>query len=278
MSSVCRRRLAHELRRLREAAGLTCEQVAARMECSASKISRMETGKVSVTPRDVRDVTAIYGVPGDLRDSLIQLARESRQEGWWHAYADSVQPQLAIYLDNESAASEIRIYRGSRIPTLLQTPDYARAMYMPSPASRPQSQERQLLPLMMERLRRADVSKPKVWAVIDEAALRRKVGGRELMRNQIEHLISLSAIPHMFLQVMPFTAGTHVALDTTFAIFAFPDQGDTDIVCAAYTTGALWIEDFAEVRAYSTIFHQLQADALSLRDSAAFMAAALKDL
>jgi transcriptional regulator with XRE-family HTH domain len=278
VTSVRRRRLAHELRRLREAAGLTCEQVAARIECSASKISRMETGKVSVTPRDVRDVTAIYGVPGDLRDSLIQLARESRQEGWWHGYADSVQPQLAIYLDNESAASEIRVYRGSRIPTLLQTADYAHAMFVPAAATGPRSEDSQLVPLMLERLRRVGVSKPKVWAVLDEAALRRKVGGRELMRAQIEHLITLSAMPCMFLQVMPFSAGPHFALDTTFAIFAFPEQCDPDIVCAAYTTGALWIEDAAEVRTYTTIFHQLQAAALSLDDSATYMASVLKDL
>jgi transcriptional regulator with XRE-family HTH domain len=278
VTSVRRRRLAHELRRLREQAGLTCEQVAASLECSASKISRMETGKVSVAPRDVRDVAAIYGVPADLRDSLIQLARESRQNGWWHAYADGLQPQLAIYLDNESAASEIRIYRGSRIPTLLQTADYARATFVPGPANGPQSPDGQLLPLTMERLRRASVCKPKVWAVLDEAALRRKIGGRELMRGQIEHLIALSSMPCMFLQVMPFTAGTHVALDTTFAIFAFPDQFDTDIVCAAYTTGALWIEDAAEVRTYTTIFHQLQAGSLSPADSTAFMASVLKDL
>jgi transcriptional regulator with XRE-family HTH domain len=278
VTSVRRRRLGHELRRLREAAGLTCEQVAAQMECSASKISRMETGKVSVVPRDVRDVTAIYGVPDDLRDSLIHLARESRQNGWWHAYSDSVQPQLAIYLDNESAASEIRIYRGSRIPTLLQTADYARATFAPRLASGPQSEDSQAVLLMTERLRRASVSKPKVWTVFDEAALRRKVGGRELMRAQIEHLITLSAMPCMFLQVIPFSAGMHVALDTTFAIFAFPDLFDPDIVCAAYTTGALWIEDAAEVRTYATIFHQLQAAALSLEDSAAFMASVLKDL
>jgi hypothetical protein len=248
------------------------------MECSASKISRMETGKVLVAPRDVRDLTAIYGVPADLRDSLVQLARESRQNGWWHGYADSVQPQLAIYLDNESAASEIRIYRGSRIPTLLQTADYSHAMFAPGPLSGAQSEDSQLAPLMEERLRRAGVSKPKVWAVLDEAALRRKVGGRELMRAQIEHLITLAAMPCTFLQVIPFSAGPHVALDTTFAIFSFPDQCDTDVVCAAYTTGALWIEDAGEVRTYSTIFHQLQAAALSLTDSASFMASVLKDL
>jgi transcriptional regulator with XRE-family HTH domain len=276
--SIRRRRLAHELRRLREAAGMTCEQVAAILECSASKISRMETGKVSVAPRDVRDVAAIYGVPADLRDSLIQLARESRQKDWWHAYADRVQPQLGIYLDMESAASEIRVYRVSRIPTLLQTADYARATFVPSPGSGPQSEDSLSVPLIMERLRRAGVSKPKVWAVLDEAALRRKIGGREVMRVQIEHLMALSAMPGMFLQVIPFGAGAYAAMDMPFVIFAFPDQSDPDVVCVPYTTGALWIEEADEVRAYATFFHHLQAEALSLGDSAALMASALKDL
>jgi hypothetical protein len=131
---------------------------------------------------------------------------------------------------------------------------------------------------MMERLRRANVNQPKVWAVLDEATLRRTVGGRDLMRGQFEHLLTLSAMPCMFLQVMPFSAGAHAALDTTFAIFGFPEQVDPDIVCAAYTTGALWIEDPAEVHTYAAIFQQLQAAALSTGDSADFIASVMKDL
>src|SRR5580700_3740582 len=126
--TIRRRRLALELRRLRETAGLTCEQVAEHLECSASKISRVETGRVSVSPRDVRDMLDLYDVPGEQRESLVQLARDSRQKGWWHAYSDTMMPQFATYLGLESAASEIRIYEVSLIPGLLQTEDYARAV------------------------------------------------------------------------------------------------------------------------------------------------------
>src|SRR5262245_10425507 len=124
---VRRRRLAAELRRLREAAHLTCEEVAARLECSASRISRVETGKVLASPRDVRDMLEIYGVADEQRDRLIQLARECRQKGWWQGYGDDVQPHLATYLGMESEASQIRQYAVARIPILLQTEDYARA-------------------------------------------------------------------------------------------------------------------------------------------------------
>src|SRR5215469_4002681 len=126
--TVRRRRLAFELRRLREAAKLTCDDVAALLECSASKISRIETARVTVSPRDVRDLLGIYGVPDDQRDSLIQLARESRQKGWWQAYGEGVEPHLTTYIGMESEASEIRHFNVGRIPTLLQTEDYARAV------------------------------------------------------------------------------------------------------------------------------------------------------
>ena len=119
--TVRRRRLALELRRLREAARLTCEEVAEHLECSASKISRVETGRVSVSPRDVRDMLELYGVPEQQRDSLVQLSRDSRQKGWWHAYSDPVNPQFTTYVGLESAASEIRVYEVNIIPGLLQT-------------------------------------------------------------------------------------------------------------------------------------------------------------
>ena len=279
MSLVRRRRLAAELRRLREAAQLTCDEVAARLDCSASKISRIETGRVLVSPRDVRDLLSIYGVPEDERDSLIQLARETRQKGWWHTWGD-VQPHFATYLGMESEASEIRQYTVVRVPPLLQTEDYARAVVTggrigtgkyPGPADR-------IVEMLLERQRLARASLPHAQAVLDEAALRRQVGGREVMRGQIEHLIELSSLQTMVLQFIPFTSGAHVALDLPFSVLGFADPADSDVVAVGYATGVLWLEDPAEVHSYNAFFHHLQAIALSPRDSVALMIEVLKEL
>src|SRR6202045_1543714 len=157
--TVRRRRLALELRRLREAARLTCEEVADHLECSASKISRVETGRVSVSPRDVRDMLDLYGVPAEQRESLVQLTRDSRQKGWWHAYSDTMLPQFATYLGLESAASEIRIYEVNLIPGLLQTEDYARTVISAGMVNSPHEDIERRVALLMARqptLTRAD--------------------------------------------------------------------------------------------------------------------------
>src|SRR6266853_228704 len=174
--TVRRRRLALELRRLREAARLTCEEVAEHLECSTSKVSRIETGRVSVSPRDVRDMLDLYGVSAQQGASLVQLARDSRQKGWWHAYSDTIQPQFATYIGLESAASEIRIYEVNLIPGLLQTEDYARAVIRAGMMNSPSEDVERSVALRMARqpaVTRDDP--PKVWAVMDEAALRRRV-------------------------------------------------------------------------------------------------------
>ena len=275
--TVRHRRLTLELRRLREAARLTCEEVADRMECSASKISRVETGRVSVSPRDVRDMLEIYGVPEDQRESLVQLARESRQKGWWHAYADSVQPHYATYLGLESAASEIRTFRVNHIPGLLQTEDYARAM-IGQTAGKSQAEDHRRFAILTERQRQSRANAPRVWAVLDEAALRRHVGGPEVMRAQIEHLRDLRSAPNFFLQVVPFGGEAQACMDSPFTILGFPDQADPNVVCLRYPTGVLWVEEMAEVDRYHTFFHHLQAAALSFDDTVNLMTSVLKDL
>jgi transcriptional regulator with XRE-family HTH domain len=277
--TVRRRRLALELRRLREAARLTCEEVADRLECSASKISRMETGRVSVSPRDVRDMLEIYGVPEEQRESLVQLARDSRQKGWWHAYSDTIQPQFATYLGLESAASEIRIYEVSLIPNLLQTEDYARTVIGAGMVNSAYEDIERRVELLMARqpvLTRADP--PKLWAVLDEAALRRRVGGGGLMRLQLEYLLEMASLPNVALQVIPFGGGAHPAMGRPFVILVFPERVDTDVVYLEDLTSALYVEDGDEVDRYNVFFNHLRATALSFDDSSALITAVLKEM
>jgi transcriptional regulator with XRE-family HTH domain len=277
--TVRRRRLALELRRLREAAKLTCEEVADHLECSASKISRVETGRVSVSPRDVRDMLELYGVAVAQRESLVQLARDSRQKGWWHAFSDTMQPQFATYVGLESAASEIRIYEVSLIPELLQTEDYARAVIRSGMMSSPSDDIDRQVALRMARqpaITRDDP--PKVWAVLDEAALRRQVGGPGLMRLQLEHLLAQAALPNVAVQVIPFGGGAHPAMGRPFIILVFPERVDTDVVYLEDLTSALYVEDVAEVDRYNVFFNHLRATALSFDDSSALITSVLKEM
>ena len=277
--TVRRRRLALELRRLREAAKLTCEEVADHLECSASKISRVETGRVSVSPRDVRDMLELYGVPAAQRESLVQLARDSRQKGWWHAYSDTMQPQMATYIGLESAASEIRIYEVSLIPGLLQTEDYARAVIRAGMVNSPAEDiERRVALLMARQPAVVREDPPKVWAVLDEAALRRRVGGSGLMRLQLEHLLAQAALPNVAVQVIPFGGGAHPAMGRPFIILVFPERVDTDVVYLEDLTSALYLEDVAEVDRYNVFFNHLRATALSFDDSAALITSVLKEM
>jgi transcriptional regulator with XRE-family HTH domain len=277
--TVRRRRLALELRRLREAARLTCEEVADHLECSASKISRVETGRVSVSPRDVRDMLELYGVPPAQRESLVQLARDSRQKGWWHAYSDTMQPQFVTYVGLESAAAEIRIYEVSLIPELLQTEDYARAVIRSGMMNSPAEDVERRVALRMARqpaITRDDP--PKVWAVLDEAALRRRVGGAGLMRLQLEHLLAQGTLPNVAVQVIPFGGGAHPAMGRPFIILVFPERVDTDVVYLEDLTSALYLEDVADVDRYNVFFNHLRASALSFDDSSALVASVLKEM
>jgi transcriptional regulator with XRE-family HTH domain len=277
--TVRRRRLALELRRFREAARLTCEEVAEQLECSASKISRVETGRVSVSPRDVRDMLEIYGIPEDQRESLVQLARDSRQKGWWHAYSDTIQPQFATYLGLESAASEIRIYEVSLIPGLLQTEDYARTVISAGMVNSAYEDIERRVELLMARqpaLTRADP--PKLWAVLDEAALRRRVGGAGLMRLQLEYLLEVASLPNVALQVIPFGGGAHPAMGRPFVILVFPERVDPDVVYLEDLTSALYVEDVDEVDRYNMFFNHLRATALSFDESSTLITSVLKEM
>jgi transcriptional regulator with XRE-family HTH domain len=274
--TVRRRRLALELRRLRESARLTCEEAARKLEFSVSKISRVESGRAAVSPRDVYDISVIYGASLEERGHLIQLARDAQKKGWWEAYRGAIEPHFAAYLDLESVAVDIRTYEVGLIPGLLQTPEYARAAISIGMLAGCRGDAEGLVRLAVDRrpaLTAADA--PRFWAVLDEAALRREVGGPLVMREQLEHLLALARLPNVELQVIPFESGAHPALGRSFLILSFADPADPDVVYLEDLTSALYLEAAAEVDRYNTSFDHLRAAALSFADSAALIAGAI---
>lgn len=275
--TVRRRRLAIELRRLREAAGLTIDQVAKELECSESKVSRIETAHVRATARDVRDLLEIYGIDGKERDELVQLARQAREKGWWHeAYSDL--PVRAL-VGLEDAATSIRTYLDQLVPGLLQTEDYARAViHAIRPDLSPEETERRV-ELRMARQRLLDrADSPTLWAVLDESVVRRRVGGAKVMRSQLERLIEASTLPRVTLQLLPFSAGEHIGMDGSFTIVGFRDPADPDVVYLEHTLSDLYLEDSEAIRQYALLFDHLRADAFSPDDSATFFAKVAEEL
>jgi transcriptional regulator with XRE-family HTH domain len=268
-SAIQHKRLATQLRQLRESAGLTIDQVAEALECSSSKISRIETGQVTATPRDVRDILALYGVETQLRDALVQTAREARQQGWWHQYRDL--PGIHL-VGLEAAASSLRIYEMSFVPALLQTEEYARAT---SQAVRPNLTEREIArraELQVARQRLLSQSDPPaVWAVIDEAALRRQVGGSEAMNRQIERIQNAVKLPTVTIQVLPFDVGEHAGMNGAFTIISFPDAADTDIVYMDNAIARPRLEEANAVQQYTLLFDHIRASALSPTESMKFL-------
>ncbi|WP_156758205.1 helix-turn-helix domain-containing protein [Actinokineospora pegani] len=274
--TVRRRRLASELRRFREAAALTIDEVGEKLECSASKISRIETGTVGVTPRDVRDMLELYGIEEDRREALVQLAREARQRGWWHAYNEVF---TGSFVGLEAEATSLHTHQALLIPGLLQTEDYARAVIR---ASRPGVEEAEIEKRVKGRLERqrllTDPQPPEYWAVLDEAVLHRATGGPEVMHAQLTRLVEATAMPHVTLQVVPFGAGAHAGMESPFLILGFPEQADPDVVYVENSMSGVYLEEPSDVHRYALIFDHLRAAALRPDDTADMVARAAERL
>src|SRR5579859_3272333 len=246
--TVRRRRLGLELRRLREAAGITIEAVAERLECSSSKISRIETGHSGATPRDVRDMLAVYGVSGSAAEDLVQVAREARQKGWWHLYGTVL---TSAYVGLEAAASTISQYEAQVIPGLLQVPEYARTMICKARPDITDSEVDRRVRVRMARQSLVTQDDPLYLAVVlDEAVFHRLVGGLAVMRRQLDHLLTMSKRSNVTLQVLPFAVGAHAGMDGSFAILGYEDPADPDVVFAENAAGGLFLEKEDELRRY----------------------------
>jgi transcriptional regulator with XRE-family HTH domain len=264
--TVRRRRLAARLRELRENANLTIDEVGDKLECSASKISRIETGHVGVTPRDVRDMLEVYGVDDDEREALVQLAREARKKGWWHAYNEVF---TGSFVGLESDASFLHTHQALLVPGLLQTEAYMRAVHR---AIRPDVSEADVELRVRARMNRQkliteETNPPEYWAVLDEAVFHRVVGGPEAMREQLKRLVELTTLPHVTLQVVPFSSGAHAGMEAPFLILGFPEQADPDVVYVENTTSGVYLEQPEDVHRYTLMFDHLRAAALKPDDT-----------
>ncbi|MEV7233579.1 helix-turn-helix transcriptional regulator [Streptomyces sp. NPDC051020] len=261
--SVVRRiLLGSQLRRLRDSRGITREAAGYSIRASESKISRMELGRVSFKARDVEDLLTLYGVTDEAeRDSLLGLAREANVAGWWHSYGDVLPGWFQTYIGLEGAASLIRIYEVQFIHGLLQTEAYAHAVVSRGMSGAPAAEIDRRVALRLER-QKVLVSEraPSFHAVLDEAALRRPYGEREVMRAQLRHLIEMSEHPNITLQVMPFSFGGHAGESGSFTMLRFPESDLSDIVYLEQLTSALYLDKAEEVAQYERAMARLHHD------------------
>jgi transcriptional regulator with XRE-family HTH domain len=251
------------LRRLRTDLGLTREQAADHIRASAWKIHRLENGQVGFKERDLLDLLALYGVDDreEVADTLA-LAREANHPGWWQHYGDVLPAWFRAYVDLESAASLIRTYEGQFIPGLLQTDEYIRAVVQGAHLSDAGDDVGRRVRLRMARqILLTREQPPRLWAVIDEAALRRPVGGREVMRGQLERLIDATKLANVTLQILPFDSGAHPAMAGAFSILRFGDQELPDVVYLEHLTGASYLDKRDEVERYLDIIEILCVEA-----------------
>jgi transcriptional regulator with XRE-family HTH domain len=260
--TVLRILLGSQLRSLRESRGITREDAGYTIRASGSKISRMELGRVSFKERDITDLLSLYGVQDEAeRAALVDLARQANSPGWWHKYGDVLPSWFHVYVGLEEAASLIRVYELQFIPGLLQTTDYARAVVRLGQRGASDEEVEHRVSLRMDRQRvLGKASAPRLWAVVDEAVLRRPIGGPDVMRTQIERLIEVSKEPNVTLQVMPFRFGGHAAESGSFTIMRFPELDLPDVIYIEQLTSALYLEKREDVERYTEVMEKLSVE------------------
>jgi transcriptional regulator with XRE-family HTH domain len=275
-----RRQLGMELRRLREESGKTIEEVARRIKRASSTVSRMETGKGSVRPVHVRTMLDLYGVTdGAERDELLALLKEAQQKGWWSSFDDILPADFERYLGYEGGAASLRIYEDRLIPGVLQTADYAgasiRAVHI---YESPDDIERRV-DLRLKRQEVLSGADPTtLWAILDEAVLRRVTGGPETMRAQLDHLMTMSKRPNITIQILPLSRGPHAGSDGPFAIIEFAEPADPDVVYIEGPAGNIYLEKARDLRRQNAVFNHLMSQALTRDESAVFIRAVTEEI
>ncbi|WP_405677962.1 helix-turn-helix domain-containing protein [Streptomyces sp. NBC_01511] len=271
-----RRRLAIELRKLRDESAMTCNQVGKELDWSGSKVNRMETGQGRVQPSDVDALCRFYNTSDELRELLKGLAKESKTKGWWHAHGDAVPSWFSVYVGLEQAATNLRSYQGEFVPGLLQTAEYAAELSRVTP-----DQDQDDIPRLVDvRMRRQELltgsKAPDFWAVIHQSTLLHVIGGRQVMAGQLERMLDTGQRRNVTLQVLPFDAGAYPTTGP-FTVLGFPEQEDPDVVYREGLTDSIYLELPADVHVYTKAFDHLRALALSPRRSAALIRSALEE-
>ncbi len=268
--TVRSRRVGSELRRLREAAGVTTAQAAELLSCSPAKISRIENGIVSVRVVDLRLLLDRYADEDrEHRAYLERLARESNKRGWWQDYGDTIPPYYADFIGLEADASYIKTWQPTTVPGLLQTPEYARAVMLANPAMVSPDKLENFIGIRRERQARLEQgTDARLDAVIWEAALITTVGSDEIQRGQLNRLLDLMNRPNISVQVLPLEAGDQASMSGSFVLFSFGSERAVSTVFAENLTSSQYLEMDQELRGYTLVFDALRSAALSLAASA----------
>lgn len=275
--TVRRRQLGMELRRLRELAGKSQDDAAEWLGIDATAVSRMESGKRRVTVSHLRSYFQLYGVGSPHADYLLQLCRESAQRGWYVSYGKTVPNWFRDYVGMETAAAEVWTWEPLFVPGLLQTRAYTEALNVALNPTRKAEEIQRIVQLRMDRQQRLTDEDPlTVRALIDEAALRREVGSRKVMRAQLQHLIEISKLPNVTVQVIPFSAGAHRGMRGAFTALRFPEEPMNTVYLELYIE-ALYVEAPLEVASYTEIFERLAHTALNRDDTAELIASMIEE-
>ena len=272
MRTVGSRRLVIELKRFREAAGLTGEQVAEQMGWSVAKVYRIEGDRVRVLARDVQRLLKLYGVGGEQADAVVELARLARVKDWWHQYSGAIPEWFQFYVGLEAAASAMQEYCAELVTGLLQTEGYARAVMAAAARSDTEAMDRQVTVRLERQKRLTAPDAPKLWVILGEGVVHRQVGGLTVMRDQLAHIAEMAGRPNVTVQVLPFTAGAHPAMLGSFTLMRFPDPADKDVVYLEAETSALYLEKPEDVSRYNLMIDYLRAQALGPAESRTLIA------
>jgi Domain of unknown function (DUF5753)/Helix-turn-helix domain len=277
--TVPQRALANALERHREAAGLSREDVNQALEWSSMKCYRIETARVTVSPGDILQLARLYRLADADTEALVSLARQAKRPGWWKGMSQSLPVGFSVHLELESTARAIRTYEVQFVPGLWQTEDYARAVLgARSVTSAPEQIERQLTIRMRRQqiLGRATLPPPEIWAILDESVIRRVVGGRDVMRSQLARLRDISESATATLQVLPFSAGAHMAAYGSFSLFD-PSEPAFPVTASSDRPGGTLIEDDPSVIGqYTVIFDHLRATSLNPAESRSLIGEAMR--